>query len=74
MKYKIRFKYYSISTKIFYIYLAKKYILFHNKQRPKDMRKLEIEQFFTHLATKLNVSLTVQNQAFHALLFLYREI
>ena len=38
------------------------------------MGKLEIEQFLTHLATKLNVSPTTQNQAFNALLFLYEQV
>jgi integron integrase len=38
------------------------------------MGKVEIEQFLTHLATKLNVSPTTQNQAFNALLFLYEQV
>lgn len=74
MRDKIRFKHYSMSTERVYIYWAKKYILFHNKRHPKDMGKAEIEQFLTHLATKLNVSPTTQNQAFNALLFLYEQI
>lgn len=74
MRDKIRFKHYSMSTERVYIYWAKKYILFHNKKHPRDMGKLEIEQFLTHLATKLNVSPTTQNQAFNALLFLYEQV
>lgn len=63
MKDKIRFKHYSISTERTYVHWAKRYILFHNKRHPKDMGKIEIERFLTHLATKLNVSPTTQNQA-----------
>jgi integrase len=74
MRDKIRFKHYSISTERVYIHWAKKYILFHNKRHPKEMGKVEIEQFLTHLATELYVSPTTQNQAFNAILFLYREI
>ncbi|PLY10037.1 MAG: hypothetical protein C0626_07095 [Arcobacter sp.] len=74
MRDKIRVKHYSIKTENVYIYWAKKYILFHNKRHPKDMGKLEIEQFLTHLATKLNVSPTTQNQAFKAILFLYEQV
>jgi len=74
MKDKIRFKHYSISTEKTYIHWAKRYILFHNKRHPRDMGKLEIEQFLTHLATKLNVSPTTQNQAFNAILFLYEQV
>jgi integron integrase len=38
------------------------------------MGKQEIEEFLSHLAIKLNVSKSTQNQAFNALLFLYREV
>ncbi len=74
MRDKIRFKHYSIKTEQSYIGWAKRYILFHNKRHPRDMGKLEIEQFLTHLATKLNVIPTTQNQAFNALLFLYEQV
>lgn len=71
---KIRFKHYSIRTEQVYIHWVKRYILFHNKKHPKEMGKVEIEQFLTNLATVQNVSPTTQNQAFNAILFLYREI
>jgi len=74
MRDKIRFKHYSIKTEQSYVGWAKRYILFHNKRHPKDMGKLEIEQFLTHLATRLKVSPTTQNQAFNALLFLYEHV
>lgn len=74
MRDKIRFKHYSMSTERVYIYWAKKYILYHNKKHPKYMGKVEIEQFLTYLATKLNVSPTTQNQAFNAILFLYEQV
>jgi len=38
------------------------------------MGKREIEQFLTHLAVDNNVSPTTQNQAFSAILFLYRDV
>ena len=65
MRDKIRFKQYSIKTEQSYVGWVKRYILFHNKRHPKDMGKLEIEQFLTHLATRLKVSPTMQNQAFN---------
>jgi len=34
----------------------------------------EIESFLTHLVVRMNVSVSTQNQAFNALLFLYREV
>jgi len=71
---KIRFKHYSYSTEKTYYYWCKNYILFHNKKHPKEMGKDEIEEFLTHLATKQNVAPTTQNQAFNAILFLYKEV
>mgnify|MGYP005664122187 FL=1 len=71
---KIRFKHYSIKTEQSYVGWIKRYIFFHNKRHPKDMAKLEIEQFLTDLAVNQKVSPTTQNQAFSALLFLYREV
>jgi hypothetical protein len=52
----------------------RQYILFHNKQHPKDMGEREIEQFLTSLALDRNVAASTQNQAFNAILFLYREV
>ena len=71
---KIRVKHYSISTERTYLYWIKSYILYHNKKHPKDMGKVEIEQFLTYLAVEKNVSPATQNQAFNAILFLYRDI
>jgi len=71
---KIRIKHYSISTEKTYVHWIKCYILFHNKKHPIDMGKDEIEQYLTSLAVKNRVSPTTQNQAFSAILFLYREV
>ncbi len=71
---KIRFKHYSYRTEQVYLSWIKRYILYHNKKHPKDMGKIEIEQFLTHLAVDRNVSPTTQNQAFNSILFLYKEI
>ena len=38
------------------------------------MGKNEIEEFLTYLSTKENVSLTTQNQAFNAIIFMYKEV
>jgi len=71
---KIRFKHYSISTENTYVHWIKHYIFFHNKKHPIEMGKKQIEEFLTHLAVKKNVSPTTQNQAFSAILFLYKEV
>lgn len=71
---KIRYKHYSISTEKTYVYWIKHYIFFHNKKHPIEMGKKEIEAFLTFLAVDKKVSATTQNQAFNAILFLYKEV
>ncbi|NJN03838.1 MAG: integron integrase, partial [Leptolyngbyaceae cyanobacterium RM1_1_2] len=70
----IRLKHYSYRTEQSYVGWIRRYILFHNKQHPKDMGGAEVEAFLTHLAVEGRVSASTQNQAFSALLFLYRHV
>jgi integrase len=70
----IRIKHYSYRTEETYVFWVRHYILFHDKQHPKDMNSPEIEAFLSHLAIKENVAASTQNQALSALLFLYREV
>ncbi|MBU1668994.1 integron integrase [bacterium] len=71
---KVRVKHYSLSTERTYIHWIKHYIFYHNKKHPINMAKSEIEQFLTYLAVDKKVSPTTQNQAFSAMLFLYKEV
>ncbi len=70
----IRLKHYSIRTEQSYLPWVRRYILFHHNRDPKDMGGAEIEGFLSHLAVNEKVSASTQNQAFNALLFLYREV
>lgn len=70
----IRIKHYSYSTEKTYSHWARRYNLFHNKRHPAEMGTPEIEAFLSHLAQVANVSASTQNQAFNALLFLYRDV
>ncbi|MDP8247526.1 MAG: phage integrase N-terminal SAM-like domain-containing protein [Candidatus Tritonobacter lacicola] len=70
----MRLRHYSIRTERSYIGWIKRYILFHKKRHPGEMGVQEIEAFLTHLAVDRKVSRSTQNQAFNALLFLYREV
>ena len=74
IRYRIRVKGYSIRTEKSYVDWARRFILFHNKRHPQNMGKDEIEAYLTHLAVKRHVSPSTQNQAFNALLFLYRNV
>ncbi|MES1935175.1 integron integrase [Salinisphaera hydrothermalis] len=71
---RIRLKHYSIRTEKTYIAWIRRFILFHDKRHPKDMGKLEVEAFLTHLAVDRNVAASTQNQALNAVLFLYTEV
>ncbi len=75
----IRIKHYSYPTEKTYVHWVKRYILFHKAKQgfarhPAEMGTPEIEAFLSHLAQEANVSASTQNQAFNALLFLYRNV
>jgi integron integrase len=67
-----RVRHYSIRTEDAYHDWAKRFILFHNKRHPQEMAAPEINAFLTHLAVEGHVSASTQNQAFSAILFLYK--
>ncbi len=70
----MRVRHYSIRTERTYIAWIKRYIYYHGKRHPKDMGVREVETFLTHLAVNLDVAASTQNQAFNALIFLYKNI
>jgi integrase len=58
---------------------VKRYILFHKAKQgiarhPAEMGATEIETFHSDLVQEANVSVSMQNQTFNALLFLYRNV
>ncbi len=74
VRYLIRLKGYSIRTEQSYVDWVRRFILFHNKRHPQNMGKDEIEAYLTHLAVNRHVAPSTPNQAFNALLFLYRNV
>jgi integron integrase len=70
----IRLKHYSYHTEKQYVDWIKRYILFHNKQHPKNLGRPHVEAFLTNLAVEGKVAASTQNQALNALLFLYNTI
>lgn len=71
---RIRVLHYSRSTEKTYTYWIKCFILFHNKRHPRDMGAAEVEAYLSHLATARDVAAGTQNQAMHAILFLYKQV
>ena len=69
-----RFRHLSLRTEQAYRNWIKRFILFHGKQHPRDLGAEAVRAFLTHLAVHEHVSASTQNQAFNALLFLYRQV
>jgi hypothetical protein len=69
----VRLKHYSIRTEQTYVDWIKRFILFHGKRHPETMGADEVREFLSELALKRNVAASTQNQAFSAILFLYKE-
>src|SRR5690606_10259671 len=74
MREKIRIKHYSYKTEKQYVDWAERFIRFHGIRHPAEMGRAEVEAFLTHLAMVKNVSASTQNQALHALLFMYEHV
>jgi hypothetical protein len=70
----IRTRHYSNMTEKAYVGWIKRFIFFHDKRHPAEMGEREIARFLSSLASDTRVSASRQNQAFNALLFLYKEV
>jgi integron integrase len=70
----LRVRHYSRRTETAYCAWIRRFVLFHERRHPSAMGEEEIAQFLNHLASTARVSASTQNQALHALLFLYRQI
>ena len=70
----IRLKHYSLRTEKTYLDWIKRFILFHGKRHPLTMGAEEVRRFLSDLASHRGVAASTQNQAFSALLFLYKEV
>jgi site-specific recombinase XerD len=70
----MRVKHYSPNTMKTYRYWILQYIRYHGKQHPAKLGKPEIEAYLSHLVKVHRLSASSQNQAFNAILFLYRHV
>ena len=71
---KTRLLHYSKRTEDAYADWITRFILFHGKRHPAEMGAAEIEAFLTHIAVERHLAASTQNQAFSAILFLYRKV
>lgn len=70
----IRSRHYSPRTEKAYVFWIRRFIVFSGRRHPDTMGEPEITKFLGALATRLRVSASTQNQAFSAILFLYRTV
>ena len=70
----LRARHFSRRTEEAYVAWIRRFILFHGKRHPDGLGAPEVAWFLSHLASRGQVSASTQNQAFSALLFLYREV
>ena len=77
---KIRLKHYALSTERSYVNWVERFLRFHKDrnngiwQHPREMEKTELESSLTWLAVECNVAPSTQEQAFSALIFLFRDV
>jgi integron integrase len=70
----IRARHFSRRTEEAYVAWIRRFILFSDRRHPDGLGAPEVSAYLGHLATHRQVSASTQNQAFSAILFLYREV
>lgn len=70
----LRYHHYAIRTEEAYIKWILAFIRYHNRKHPRDMGKIEIEAFLSHLAVNKNCAKSTQSQALNAIVFLYKQV
>jgi len=69
-----RFQHLAYSTEKTYRSWIKRFIEFCNNAPPEEIQSSHVKKFLVHLAVEKEVSASTQNQAFNALLYLFRNV
>ncbi len=71
----LHFHHYAYQTEKTFCSWIEQYVRFHKwNKHPREMGKVEIESFLSHLATNRSVSASTQRQALNAVAFLYKHV
>ncbi len=70
----IRARHYSSNTERSYLAWVRRFFWFSGRIHPELLGIREVRAFLNHLGSDANVSAATQNQAFNALLFLFRHV
>lgn len=70
----LRFRQMALATEKTYCYWIRFFLRYNNYSSPDRIRSEDVTAFLTHLAVHRKVSPNTQNQAFNAILFLFRHV
>jgi integron integrase len=70
----LRVRHRSLRTEKAYVGWILRFVRFHGLRHPAELGARDVERFLEHLAIERRVSPSTQNQAFAAVLFLYRHV
>jgi integron integrase len=70
----LRQRHYSRRTEKSYTQWVRRFVVFHRRKGVRALESPDVRAFLTHLAVDLKVGSSTQNQAFSALLFLFRDV
>lgn len=70
----IRTRHYSRRTEEAYVHWIRRYVVFNGKRHPRELGASDVTAFLTSLAVQRQVAAATQNQAFSAVMFLYKEV
>jgi integron integrase len=70
----LRLKHRSIRTEKTYLHWLRRFQEFRGEKPPLEIDSLDVRDFMSHLAVNRNVSASTENQAFNAILFLFRHV
>lgn len=70
----LRLRHYSPNTETSYLEWSERFVKYCGMRPPAELNDGDVKRYLTHLATERRVSAATQNQAFNALLFLFRNV
>jgi integron integrase len=70
----IKTRHYSRKTLKTYAHWSRQFQRFLKNKPPHELSSIDVKEYLTYLAVQCHVSASTQNQAFHALLFLFRHV
>ncbi len=65
---------FNVNTEKAYMYWARAFIDYHNGQNPIELGRADVESFIQYLSNERYAATQTQNQALHAILFLYKDV